>query len=54
MNEESEKEIRVGFYYSDGVLYRKWRPEGSTEGDVSVMIGHIRVVVRMRVCIDSN
>ena len=34
VNEESEKDIRVGFYYSDGVLYRKWRPEGSTEGDV--------------------
>ena len=34
VNEESEKEIRVGFYYSDGMLYRKWRPEGSTEGDV--------------------
>ena len=33
-NEESEKDIRVGFYYSDGLLYRKWRPEGSTEGDV--------------------
>ena len=34
VNEESEKDIRVGFYYSDGVLYRKWRPEGSTDGDV--------------------
>ena len=33
-NEESEGDIRVGFYYSDGLLYRKWRPEGSTEGDV--------------------
>ena len=34
VNEEAEKDIRVGFYYSDGVLYWKWRPEGSTEGDV--------------------
>ena len=33
-NEKSEGDIRVGFYYSDGLLYRKWRPEGSTEGDV--------------------
>ena len=33
-NEESEGDIRVGFYYSDGLLYWKWRPEGSAEGDV--------------------
>ena len=33
-NEESEGDIQVGFYCSDGLLYRKWRPEGSAEGDV--------------------
>ena len=33
-NKESEGDIRVGFHYSDGLLYWKWRLEGSTEGDV--------------------
>ena len=27
-------DVRVGFYYHDGLLYRKWRPEVSSEGDV--------------------
>ena len=27
-NEEPEGDIEVGFYYSDGLLYWKWRPEG--------------------------
>jgi len=31
---EEGSNIRVGFYYHDGLLYRKWRPEGSSEGDV--------------------
>ena len=31
---EEESDVRVGFYYHDGLLYRKWRPEGSSEGDV--------------------
>ena len=34
VNEGSEGDIRVGFYYSDGLLYQKWRPVGSAEGDV--------------------
>ena len=34
VNEGSEGDIQVGFYYSDGLLYRKWRPEKSAEGDV--------------------
>ena len=32
--EENETDARVGFYYENGLLYRKWRPEGSSEGDV--------------------
>ena len=31
---EEGSDVRVGFYYHDGLLYRKWRPEGSSEGDV--------------------
>ena len=31
---EEESDDRVGFYYSNGLLYRKWRPEGSAEGNV--------------------
>ena len=34
VNEGSEWDIRVGFYYSDGLLYQKRRPERSAEGDV--------------------
>ena len=26
--------VRAGFYYENGLLYRKWRQSGSTEGDV--------------------
>jgi len=32
---EVGSDVRVGFYYEDGrLLYRKWRPEGSAEGDI--------------------
>ena len=31
---EEESDERVGFYYHNGFLYRKWWPEGSTDGDV--------------------
>ena len=31
---EEENDDRVGFYYQNGLLYRKWRPEGSANGDV--------------------
>ena len=31
---EEGSDVRVGFYYHDGLLYRKGRPEGSSEGDV--------------------
>ena len=31
---EAVSKDRVGFYYEDGLLYRKWRPDGSAEGDV--------------------
>ena len=31
---EEESDDRVGFYYHDGLLYRKWRPEGSAVGDI--------------------
>ena len=34
VSEGSEGDIQVGFYYSDGLLYWKWRPEGSAERDV--------------------
>ena len=34
VSEGSESDIWVGFYYSDGLFYQKWKPEGSTEGDV--------------------
>ena len=30
--EDGESDARVGFYYNNGLLYRKWRPEGSAEG----------------------
>ena len=33
-NKMSEGDIRVGYYYGDGLLYWKWRPEGSAKGDV--------------------
>jgi len=29
---EEESNVRVGFYYHDGLLYRKWRPAGPSEG----------------------
>ena len=32
--ENEESEVRVGFYYQNGLLYWRWRPEGSLEGDV--------------------
>ena len=32
--EDSESDAWVGFYYQNGLLYQKWRPEGSVEGDV--------------------
>ena len=32
--EEEETEDRVGFYYNNGLLYRRWRPQGTAEGDV--------------------
>ena len=31
---EADSKDRVGFYYEDGLLYRKWRPHGSAEGDL--------------------
>ena len=31
---EEESDDRVGFYYHNGLLYRKWRPEGTAAGDV--------------------
>ena len=31
---EEENDDRVGFYNQNGLLYRKWRPEGSANGDV--------------------
>ena len=31
---EEESDDRVGFYYQNGLLYRKWRPGGSAVGDV--------------------
>ena len=31
---EEESDDRVGFYYQNGLLYWKWRPEGSAVGDV--------------------
>ena len=31
---EAVSKDRVGFYYEDGLLYWKWRPDGSAEGDV--------------------
>ena len=31
---EGDSKDRVGFYYEDGLLYRKWRPDGSAEGDL--------------------
>ena len=34
MAKNDESDDRVGFYYNSGLLYRKWRPEGSTDGDV--------------------
>ena len=34
VSEGSKEDMRVGFYYNDGLLYWKWRPEGSAEGDV--------------------
>ena len=34
MAKSDESDERVGFYYYNGLLYRKWRPEGSTDGDV--------------------
>ena len=30
----ADSDDRVGFYYDDGLLYRKWRSHGSTEGDI--------------------
>ena len=30
----ADSDARVGFYLEDGLLYRKWRPHGSTEGDI--------------------
>jgi len=32
--EENEMDARVGFYHENGLFYWKWRPEGSSEGDV--------------------
>ena len=34
--EDSESDALVGFYYQNELLYRKWRPEGSVQGDVRV------------------
>ena len=31
---DEENDVRVGFYYNNGLLHRKWQPEGSTDGDV--------------------
>ena len=31
---EEESYHRVGFYNHNGLLYQKWRPEGSMDGDV--------------------
>lgn len=31
---EEETDDRVGFYYNNGLLYRKWRPQGTADGDV--------------------
>ena len=32
--ENEESEVCVGFYYQNGLLHQRWRPEGSVEGDV--------------------
>ena len=32
--EDEESEVCVDFYYQNGLLYWRWRPEGSVEGDV--------------------
>ena len=34
MAKNDESDDQVGFYYNNGLLYQKWRPEGSTDGDV--------------------
>ena len=34
MAKNDESDDRVGFYYNNGLLYRKWRPGGSTDGDI--------------------
>ena len=34
MAKNDESDDRVSFYYNNGLLYQKWRSEGSTDGDV--------------------
>ena len=42
---EEENDDRVCFYYQNGLLYRKWRPEGSANGDISVEVVHFGLFI---------
>ena len=45
---EKESDECVDFYYNNGLLYRKWRPEGSTKGDVRTCSASVATAMLIR------